>query len=82
MPAGNPKGKGPSAEARALSAATRRREADDRLAGQLRSRGWLPIRPEVMDDLHGRPAGYIAAIVAEEWERSEHGPIRTIPVET
>lgn len=37
---------GPSEEARARSAATRRRRADERLAEQLRSRGWTCEPPE------------------------------------
>jgi len=46
MPAGNPKGTGPSAEARSRSAAKRRRNADERLAAGLNERGWLVMDPE------------------------------------
>lgn len=62
-----PNRKGPSTEARSRSAATRRRQADDRLAAQLAARGWLPVPPEIMEDLAGRPAEYIASVIGELW---------------
>lgn len=40
---------GPSPEARARSAQTRRRQADERLAKQLRNRGWLVMPPEAIE---------------------------------
>jgi len=66
MAAGNPKGQGPSAEARARSAATRRREADNRLAEKLIGGGWLPIRPEMLADLWGRDPEYIGCVILEQ----------------
>jgi hypothetical protein len=53
MPAGNPKGQGPSEEARARSAASRRRQAEERLAGRLRLAGWLVVPPEGAEALAG-----------------------------
>ncbi len=53
MPAGNPKGQGPSAEARARSAAARRRQADERLAAQLYARGWILVAPERAAEVRG-----------------------------
>jgi hypothetical protein len=69
MPAGNPKGQGPSAEARALSAATRQRRVQNHKASDLREAGWLPLRPEIVKQIRSLSASEIGDIVVGEMNR-------------
>jgi hypothetical protein len=60
-----------TAAARAKKAINDRQRKLEAAAELLRGAGWLPLSAEVMADLHGRPAEYIAAVVAEEWKRGQ-----------
>lgn len=52
----------------------------DLMVRALRALGWLPIPPEVMDDLHGRPAEYIASVVADQFAGGAPLPECRMPV--
>ena len=71
MPAPKRPNTGP---ATAAAAAALQRRKLDAAAQLLREAGWLPLRPEVMDDLQGRPAEYLnAAVLVEVFPYGEPG---------